>query len=180
MDELVAADLQPVKSCLLQRSSGGGVGQFSSVSTAMKRAILEVVASGAATSPQIVEKYASCTMLAASMKAEGVTTEDDTIPSCVSFLEQNGEKLHTTLIHLNYCTVGNMLLFQSSFGYKRTRERRGTLRRSWDLHVFRPRCRPTKGCTSPRNFRERERHSYLKTNFTLCIRSEPIAPEFLI
>ena len=91
MDELVTADLQPVKSCLLQRSSGGVGQQSSSVSTAMKRAILEVVASGAATSPQIVEKYASCTMLAASMKSEGVTKDDDTIPSCVSYLEKNGE-----------------------------------------------------------------------------------------
>ena len=92
IDQLVAADLQPVKSCLLQRSSSGGdSGQFSSVSTAMKRAILEVVASGAATSPQIVAKYASCTMLAASMKSEGGANDDDTIPSCVRFLEQNGE-----------------------------------------------------------------------------------------
>ena len=94
MDQLVSADLQPVRSCLLQRSSGGGggEGQFSSVSTAMKRAILEVVASGAATSPRIVEKYASCTMLAASLKSEGAEKDDDTIRSCVGFLEQNGEE----------------------------------------------------------------------------------------
>ena len=61
MDGLVSAALQPVRSCLLQRSGGGdgGGGEFSSVSTAMKRAILEVVASGAATSRQVVEKYAS-------------------------------------------------------------------------------------------------------------------------
>ena len=55
--------MRPVSSCLMLEDG-------ENVATALKRAILEVVASGAATSPEEVEKYASCTMLAASMVDE--------------------------------------------------------------------------------------------------------------
>eukprot|EP00094_Tigriopus_californicus_P010747 TCALIF_10365-PA protein Name:"Similar to POLQ DNA polymerase theta (Homo sapiens)" AED:0.03 eAED:0.03 QI:160/0.93/0.76/1/0.81/0.88/17/0/1134 len=58
--ELVSSPLQPVKSCLVHEHSG------ETIATAMKRALLEVVASGVATTPKEVEKYASCTILQSS------------------------------------------------------------------------------------------------------------------
>ena len=110
--ELVNSDLQPVKSCLVQAENG----RETTVATAMKRAILEacntivglnhiqrerriiclfflflqVVASGAATTPDQVEKYASCTLLAASIASSQSSQDtDDSIKSCVKFLEDN-------------------------------------------------------------------------------------------
>ncbi len=96
MEQLVAADLKPVVSCLLQRSPSADSDSGLSVSSALKRAILEVVASGAATTPEQVERYASCTMVAAAASAkddeEGVFTQpggSDIIEKCVEFLEKN-------------------------------------------------------------------------------------------
>ena len=58
----------------------------------MKRAILEVIASGVANTPGEVEKYANCTLLSVSMQDQDSSsqiTTDNTIQSCVKFLEEN-------------------------------------------------------------------------------------------
>lgn len=54
----------------------------------MKRAILEVVVSGVAATPQDVSLYASCTLLAASV-AEGQAQTNNLILQCVQFLQEN-------------------------------------------------------------------------------------------
>ena len=59
----------------------------------MKRAILEVIASSVANTPGEVEKYANCTLLSVSMQDSDSTSSsqvtDNTIQSCVKFLEEN-------------------------------------------------------------------------------------------
>lgn len=85
--ELVSAPLQPVRSCLVDEQSG------ETIATALKRALLEVVASGVATTPEEVEKYASCTMLAASIanpdSSKPCPSTETSISGCIQFLEEN-------------------------------------------------------------------------------------------
>ncbi|KAH3739593.1 hypothetical protein DPMN_046247 [Dreissena polymorpha] len=72
-DEL-QTDPRP-RPCTLVRSEGTGLDTCmqigESLSSSMKRAILEVVVSGVAGCPWDVETYASCTLLASSMAGEG-------------------------------------------------------------------------------------------------------------
>ncbi|CAH0552774.1 unnamed protein product [Brassicogethes aeneus] len=70
--ELMSAVLRPVMSCLK------GAGK-------LKRAILEVIASGVATSPEDVELFTNCTLLA----VEGTDTLDNPIEDAVNFLKEN-------------------------------------------------------------------------------------------
>lgn len=58
------------------------------LSSSLKRAILEVVVSGVAASPQDVTLYASCTLLAASV-SEGQAQTSSLILQCVKFLQDN-------------------------------------------------------------------------------------------
>ncbi|XP_071480044.1 DNA polymerase theta-like [Diadema antillarum] len=87
--KLIRSQLPAVQSCLVKRSGDD-------LSNSLKRAILEVIASGVASSPSEVKAYASSTLLAASL-AEGQATNDpesdlDTesaVLHCVKFLEEN-------------------------------------------------------------------------------------------
>ena len=72
VSQLVAGQSEPVVSCL--------AGQSSKLASSMKRAILEVIVSGAATSVLDVERYAACTLLAAQLPAQV------SISDCVQFL----------------------------------------------------------------------------------------------
>jgi DNA polymerase theta len=63
VQQLVSSDLEPVKSCLIQAGNAG----VETLCSSMKRAILEVIVSGVASTPEQVEKYASCTLLSVSM-----------------------------------------------------------------------------------------------------------------
>ena len=63
VEELVTSNLQPVKSCLIQENG-------ETLCSSMKRAILEVIVSGVASTPQQVEKYASCTLLSVAMESK--------------------------------------------------------------------------------------------------------------
>lgn len=58
------------------------------LSSSIKRAILEVVVSGVAASPEDVSLYAACTLLAASV-AEGEGQTSSLILQCVQFLQEN-------------------------------------------------------------------------------------------
>ncbi|XP_030272825.1 DNA polymerase theta isoform X3 [Sparus aurata] len=60
---LLKGALQPISSCLVRREGEG-------VTTSMLRAILEIIVGGVASTPQDVRLYASCSLLAASMKCE--------------------------------------------------------------------------------------------------------------
>lgn len=81
---LLKGELPPVKSSL-QRP--GDIG----LSSSMKRAILEVVVSGVAKTPQEINAYASSTMLAASMQqdASDRSLNDQIIKKCAEFLKDN-------------------------------------------------------------------------------------------
>ncbi|XP_072239390.1 DNA polymerase theta [Leuresthes tenuis] len=61
---LLKGALQPISSCLLRREGEG-------VTTSMLRAILEIIVGGVASTPQDVGLYASCSLLAASLKCDG-------------------------------------------------------------------------------------------------------------
>ncbi|XP_019619912.1 PREDICTED: DNA polymerase theta-like [Branchiostoma belcheri] len=78
---LIRSGLSPVHSCL-HRETG------QDVSSSMKRAILEIIAGGVARSPADVERYASCTMLAAGMSdvTSDNTSTDSAIHACIQFL----------------------------------------------------------------------------------------------
>ncbi|XP_078659196.1 DNA polymerase theta-like [Branchiostoma floridae x Branchiostoma belcheri] len=78
---LIRSGLSPVHSCL-HRETG------QDVSSSMKRAILEIIAGGVARSPTDVERYASCTMLAAGMSevTSDNTSTDSAIHACIQFL----------------------------------------------------------------------------------------------
>ncbi|KAK2169547.1 hypothetical protein LSH36_9g16021 [Paralvinella palmiformis] len=87
-EKLMKSDLTPVRSCLVKSESD-------SLSSSMKRAILEVIVSGVASTPQQVENYAKCTLLAASMEmvwAIDINNEDPisrrtgVIEKCIDFL----------------------------------------------------------------------------------------------
>ncbi|XP_062285247.1 DNA polymerase theta [Scomber scombrus] len=58
---LLQGALQPISSCLVRREGEG-------VTTSMLRAILEIIVGGVASTPQDVKLYASCSLLAATMK----------------------------------------------------------------------------------------------------------------
>ncbi len=119
VEELVSSALKPVSSCLLAREGVRGGGE-DTLCSAMKRAILEVwkeagvpslagshhakrvchqqvIASGVATTPQEVERYASYTMLATSLsEREGEERSQGggggtggAIEACVKFLEDS-------------------------------------------------------------------------------------------
>ena len=75
---LVSGEVAPVSSCLA--AQGGAT------TAAMKRAMLEVIVSGAATSEEEVQRYAECTLLAAQLRSEG---ESNIVLDCVSFLESH-------------------------------------------------------------------------------------------
>ncbi|XP_022111115.1 DNA polymerase theta-like [Acanthaster planci] len=87
---LLQAPLPPVRSCLKK--------QGQALSNSMKRAILEVIASGAACTPDEVSCYASCTLLAVGL-TPGPTDQENApandggstagaIQKCVQFLQQ--------------------------------------------------------------------------------------------
>ncbi|XP_013868724.1 DNA polymerase theta isoform X2 [Austrofundulus limnaeus] len=79
--------LQPIKSCLVRREGDG-------VTTSMLRAILEIVVGGVASTPQDVSQYASCSLLAASIKCDGKKESNEeanrgAIEACVEWLMEN-------------------------------------------------------------------------------------------
>ncbi|XP_049575679.1 DNA polymerase theta isoform X1 [Syngnathus scovelli] len=84
---LLRGHLQPIKSCLV-RSEGEGV------NTSMLRAILEIIVGGVARTPQDVRLYASCSLLAASMKCNSKEECEEesnkgAIEACVEWLMEN-------------------------------------------------------------------------------------------
>uniref|UniRef100_A0A667YDA4 DNA polymerase theta n=1 Tax=Myripristis murdjan TaxID=586833 RepID=A0A667YDA4_9TELE len=91
---LLRGALQPISSCLVKREGEG-------VTTSMLRAILEIIVGGVASTPHDVRSYASCTLLAASMKCgprpsqRGVKNGSDSetnkgaIEACVEWLMEN-------------------------------------------------------------------------------------------
>ncbi|KAK6623671.1 hypothetical protein RUM43_009523 [Polyplax serrata] len=72
---LMCSTLKRIESCL-------GYGRLSA---SLKRALLEIIASGIATTPEDVKIYADCTFLAFSSKHN----IQDPIMSCIEFLEEN-------------------------------------------------------------------------------------------
>uniref|UniRef100_A0A672JB02 DNA polymerase theta n=1 Tax=Salarias fasciatus TaxID=181472 RepID=A0A672JB02_SALFA len=84
---LLNGTLQPISSCLVKREGEG-------VTTSMLRAILEIIVGGVASSPQDVRLYASCSLLAASMKHESKNKSNEesnkgAIEACVEWLMEN-------------------------------------------------------------------------------------------
>ncbi|XP_063250098.1 DNA polymerase theta [Prinia subflava] len=86
---LLQGSLKPVCSCLLRREGGG-------VASSMKRAILEIIVGGVANTPEDVQTYASCTLLASSLKEsdwENGKGQDKAqagpIEACVAWLLEN-------------------------------------------------------------------------------------------
>ena len=73
VSQLVRGESEPVISCLAGGQSSG------KLASSMKRAILEVVVSGAASTVIDVERYASCTLLAAQLDTVSIS-------DCVQFL----------------------------------------------------------------------------------------------
>ncbi|CAH1799446.1 unnamed protein product, partial [Owenia fusiformis] len=78
---LVTSALKPVQSCLKREQEA--------LSSSMKRAILEVVVSGVASSPEEVTTYARCTMLSASLQEEEKGHAFHSIDACIQFLKEN-------------------------------------------------------------------------------------------
>ncbi len=77
---------------------GGMIFQISWIKNGGEKVVMlfcsQVVASGAATTPVEVEAYASCTMLAASLRKEedenrSSQVTDDSTRRCIQFLEEN-------------------------------------------------------------------------------------------
>ncbi|KAI4832773.1 hypothetical protein KUCAC02_015722 [Chaenocephalus aceratus] len=84
---LLTGTLQPISSCLVRREGEG-------VTTSMLRAILEIIVGGVASTPQDVRSYALCSLLAASIKCDGIkesTEETNTgaIEASVEWLMEN-------------------------------------------------------------------------------------------
>ncbi|XP_053561115.1 DNA polymerase theta [Bombina bombina] len=82
---LLQGSLKPVHSCLLRKEGMGVTGS-------MIRAILEIIVGGVADTPEDVRIYASCTLLAATMKSEGSQDseqEGGAIEACVEWLLKN-------------------------------------------------------------------------------------------
>ncbi|XP_054044367.1 DNA polymerase theta isoform X5 [Rissa tridactyla] len=86
---LLQGSLKPVCSCLLRREGEG-------VASSMKRAILEIIVGGVASTPDDVQTYASCTLLASSLKESKWGNEEvqdkvqtGPIEACVAWLLEN-------------------------------------------------------------------------------------------
>uniref|UniRef100_A0A3Q3KVV4 DNA-directed DNA polymerase n=1 Tax=Mastacembelus armatus TaxID=205130 RepID=A0A3Q3KVV4_9TELE len=84
---LLKGALKPISSCLVRREGEG-------VTTSMLRAILEIIVGGVASTPQDVRLYASCSLLAASMKSDGKNKSNEehdkgAIETCVEWLMEN-------------------------------------------------------------------------------------------
>ncbi|XP_009868767.1 PREDICTED: DNA polymerase theta-like, partial [Apaloderma vittatum] len=86
---LLQGSLKPVRSCLLRREGEG-------VASSMKRAILEIIVGGMANTPDDVRTYASCTLLASSLKEDKWGNEKTPekvqagpIEACVAWLLEN-------------------------------------------------------------------------------------------
>ncbi|XP_074665096.1 LOW QUALITY PROTEIN: DNA polymerase theta [Strix aluco] len=86
---LLQGSLKPVCSCLLRREGEG-------VASSMKRAILEIIVGGVANTSDDVQTYASCTLLASSLKEskwESEKAQDSAqtgpIEACVAWLLDN-------------------------------------------------------------------------------------------
>ncbi|XP_061221386.1 DNA polymerase theta isoform X2 [Neopsephotus bourkii] len=86
---LLQGSLKPVRSCLFRREGDG-------VASSMKRAILEIIVGGVANTPDDVKTYASCTLLASSLKegkGENEKAQDKVqtgpIEACVAWLLEN-------------------------------------------------------------------------------------------
>ncbi|XP_057271932.1 DNA polymerase theta [Pezoporus wallicus] len=86
---LLQGSLKPVRSCLFRREGEG-------VASSMKRAILEIIVGGVANTPDDVKTYASCTLLASSLKEgkwENEKAQDKVqtgpIEACVAWLLEN-------------------------------------------------------------------------------------------
>ncbi|XP_053912171.1 DNA polymerase theta [Cuculus canorus] len=86
---LLQGTLKPVCSCLHRREGEG-------VASSMKRAILEIIVGGVANTPDDVQTYASCTLLASSLKESkwgGEKAQDKVqtgpIEACVAWLLEN-------------------------------------------------------------------------------------------
>ncbi|KAL8575274.1 hypothetical protein ACOMHN_001819 [Nucella lapillus] len=83
---LLRSDLPPVTSCLHNAADGAHL------SRSMKRAILEVVVSGVASTPADVARYVACTLLSASLPLRDDDNNNSTaqlITACLAFLEDN-------------------------------------------------------------------------------------------
>ncbi|XP_054286731.1 DNA polymerase theta-like [Macrosteles quadrilineatus] len=78
-EQLVKAQLPPVESSL-------GVGDLSS---SLKRAVLEVIASGVVSTSEDVELYTNCTFLASSATEDSDNSLVDPLASCVEYLQTN-------------------------------------------------------------------------------------------
>ncbi|XP_074546756.1 DNA polymerase theta [Halichoeres trimaculatus] len=84
---LLKGSLRPISSCLVKREGEG-------VTTSMLRAILEIIVGGVASTPQDVRLYASCSLLAASMKCDRKNESNEeankgAIEACVEWLMEN-------------------------------------------------------------------------------------------
>ncbi|CAN2387728.1 double-strand break repair via alternative nonhomologous end joining [Pristimantis euphronides] len=82
---LLQGSLKPVQSCLLRKEGAGVTGS-------MIRAILEIIVGGVADTPDDVQIYASCTLLASSLKeVDGKPEQRDhgAIEACVDWLLRN-------------------------------------------------------------------------------------------
>lgn len=86
---LLQGSLKPVCSCLLRKEGEG-------VASSMKRAILEIIVSGVANTPDDVQTYASCTLLASSLKDNKRENEKEQdkvqtgpIEACIAWLLEN-------------------------------------------------------------------------------------------
>ncbi|XP_051467679.1 DNA polymerase theta [Apus apus] len=86
---LLQGSLKPVCSCLLRREGEG-------VASSMKRAILEIIVGGVANTPDDVQTYASCTLLASSLRESKCgdekaqdKTQTGPIEACVMWLLEN-------------------------------------------------------------------------------------------
>ncbi|KAM6290845.1 DNA polymerase theta isoform 1-T2 [Porphyrio hochstetteri] len=86
---LLQGSLKPVCSCLHRREGEG-------VASSMKRAILEIIVGGVASTPDDVQTYAACTLLASSLKEskwENEKAQDKVqtgpIEACVAWLLEN-------------------------------------------------------------------------------------------
>ncbi|CAJ1052154.1 LOW QUALITY PROTEIN: DNA polymerase theta [Xyrichtys novacula] len=84
---LLTGSLQPISSCLVRKEGEG-------VTTSMLRAILEIIVGGVASTPRDVKLYASCSLLAASMRCDNKEesnegTNKGAIEACVEWLMEN-------------------------------------------------------------------------------------------
>nr|XP_015918489.1 DNA polymerase theta isoform X2 [Parasteatoda tepidariorum]XP_015918490.1 DNA polymerase theta isoform X2 [Parasteatoda tepidariorum]XP_042897300.1 DNA polymerase theta isoform X2 [Parasteatoda tepidariorum] len=82
---LVSSELRPVRSCLISAQN--------SLHSSLKRALIEVIASGVASTRDEVLQYASCTLLCAAIAKESEDSTDNTLESsidkCLNYLVDN-------------------------------------------------------------------------------------------